>query len=84
MCANGASRWADRLFEVRFVLAPDHVRLVELARPVLDRSTTEIFAARLAATDPKGIVYALELFDTEQRKEVHRSFAACSTIPPPK
>jgi len=39
--------------------------------PVLDRSTTEIFAAGFHATDPKEILYALDLFDTEQQKESH-------------
>jgi AAA family ATP:ADP antiporter len=39
--------------------------------PVLDRSTAEIFASGLKATDPKEVLYALSLFDTEQRKESH-------------
>ena len=39
--------------------------------PVLDRSTAEIFASGLKATDPKDVLYALSLFDAEQRKESH-------------
>jgi ATP:ADP antiporter, AAA family len=39
--------------------------------PVLDRSTAEIFASGLKATDPKEVLYALSLFDTEQQKESH-------------
>jgi ATP:ADP antiporter, AAA family len=42
-----------------------------VSAPVLDRSTTEIFAAGLTATDPKEILYALELFDVEHQKEAH-------------
>ncbi|HEV2118183.1 MAG TPA: Npt1/Npt2 family nucleotide transporter [Terriglobales bacterium] len=39
--------------------------------PVLDRSTAEIFASGLKATDPKDVLYALSLFDTEQQTESH-------------
>jgi ATP:ADP antiporter, AAA family len=39
--------------------------------PVLDRSTAEIFASGLKATDPNDVLYALSLFDTEQQKESH-------------
>jgi len=42
-----------------------------VSAPVLDRSTTEIFAAGFTATDPKEILYALKLFDTEHQKEAH-------------
>ena len=39
--------------------------------PVLDRSTTDILAANLAATDPKEILYALSLFELERHQAVH-------------
>ena len=42
-----------------------------VSAPVLDRSTMEIFASGLKATDAKEVLYALSLFDTEQQKETH-------------
>ncbi|MGH9649752.1 MAG: Npt1/Npt2 family nucleotide transporter, partial [Terriglobales bacterium] len=39
--------------------------------PVLDRSTAEIFSDRFVSTDPKEILYALSLFETENRRRVH-------------
>ena len=39
--------------------------------PVLDRSTTDILAANLKATDPKEILYALDLFTMGQQRTIH-------------
>lgn len=39
--------------------------------PVLDRSTTEILAANLRATDPQEILYALDLFTMGQQRATH-------------
>ncbi len=39
--------------------------------PVLDRSTSEILASNLTATDPKEVLYALSLFDVERGHSVH-------------
>jgi ATP:ADP antiporter, AAA family len=39
--------------------------------PVLDRSTAEIFASEAKSTDPKDVLYALSLFETEQQRESH-------------
>ena len=41
------------------------------AAPVLDRFTTDILAARLSATDPKDILYALSLFDIGHHQATH-------------
>jgi len=38
---------------------------------VLDRSTTELLAGGLAASDPKDILYALSLFEVERQRAVH-------------
>lgn len=39
--------------------------------PVLDRSTTDLLATNLSASDPKDILYALSLFEVEQRRAAH-------------
>lgn len=39
--------------------------------PILDRSTTDILAANLKATDPKEILYALDLFSMGQQRASH-------------
>ncbi len=39
--------------------------------PVLDRSTTDILADNLKATDPKEILYALDLFRIGQQRAAH-------------
>ena len=39
--------------------------------PVLDRSTNEILAGELRSSDPKEVLYALELFGMQQKKKPH-------------
>ena len=39
--------------------------------PVLDRSTTDVLATNLSTSDPKDILYALSLFEVEQRRAAH-------------
>jgi ATP:ADP antiporter, AAA family len=39
--------------------------------PVLDRSTTEVLAADLSASDPKKILYALSVFESSQKQAAH-------------
>jgi AAA family ATP:ADP antiporter len=41
------------------------------SEPVLDRSTTDVLATSLSASDPKDILYALSLFEVEQRRATH-------------
>jgi AAA family ATP:ADP antiporter len=43
----------------------------QASAPVLDRSTTDILAANLTATDPKEIIYALDLFRLGQQRATH-------------
>ena len=38
---------------------------------VLDRSTTELLASSLTASDPKDILYALSLFEVERQRAAH-------------
>lgn len=39
--------------------------------PVLDRSTTEVLAANLSASDPNKILYALSLFESSRKQATH-------------
>jgi ATP:ADP antiporter, AAA family len=39
--------------------------------PVLDRSTTEVLATNLSASDPKEILYALNLFESSHKQAAH-------------
>ena len=39
--------------------------------PVLDRSTVELLAANLSASDPKEILYALSVFESSQKQAAH-------------
>jgi ATP:ADP antiporter, AAA family len=38
---------------------------------VLDRSTSDLLAAKISASDPKEILYALSLFEMERKRAVH-------------
>lgn len=52
--------------------------------PVLDRSTTEILAANLTASDPKEIVYALDLFRLGQQRAAHPAIRGLLQHPAPE
>ena len=39
--------------------------------PVLDRSTVELLAANLSASDPKDILYALSVFESSRKQAAH-------------
>ena len=44
--------------------------------PVLDRSTADLLAVNLSASDPKEILYALSLFEVEQQRAAHPAIRA--------
>jgi AAA family ATP:ADP antiporter len=48
----------------------------QASAPVLDRSTTDLLATNLAASDPKDILYALSLFEVEQQRASHPAIRA--------
>jgi AAA family ATP:ADP antiporter len=48
----------------------------QASAPVLDRSTTELLATNLSASDPKDILYALSLFEVEQQRAAHPAIRA--------
>src|SRR6266852_1774430 len=47
------------------------VDVEQTSMAVLDRSTAELLATNLSASDPKDILYALSLFEVEQQRAVH-------------
>jgi len=48
----------------------------QASAPVLDRSTADLLATNLSASDPKDILYALSLFEVEQQRAVHPGIRA--------
>jgi ATP:ADP antiporter, AAA family len=48
----------------------------QASAPVLDRSTTDLMATNLSASDPKDILYALSLFEVEQQRAAHPGIRA--------
>jgi AAA family ATP:ADP antiporter len=47
------------------------VDMEQTTTAVLDRSTADLLAAKLSASDPSDILYALGLFEVERRRAVH-------------
>jgi ATP:ADP antiporter, AAA family len=47
------------------------VDLEQATTPVLDRSTADLLAINLSASDPKDVLYALALFEVEQQRSAH-------------
>jgi len=43
----------------------------QTSTPVLDRSTTDLLAAKISASDPKEILYALSLLEVERKRVEH-------------
>ena len=48
----------------------------QASAPVLDRSTTDLLALNLSASDPGEILYALSLFEVEQQRAAHPAIRA--------
>jgi AAA family ATP:ADP antiporter len=60
------------------------VDVEQASAPVLDRSTTEVLATSLSASDPKEILYALDLFGAEQQRAAHPVIRALLSHPAPE
>jgi ATP:ADP antiporter, AAA family len=56
----------------------------QASAPVLDRSTTDLMATNLSASDPKDILYALSLFEVEQQTAAHPGIRALLSHPAPE
>ncbi len=52
--------------------------------PVLDRSTTEVLAANLSASDPGEILYALAMFESGQKQASHPAIRDLLNHPAPE
>ncbi len=61
---------------LRESISQHRLDLEQSGAPVLDRSTTDLLASNLSATDPKEIMYALSLFELEQQRAAHPGIRA--------
>ncbi len=57
---------------------------IDRAPALLDRSTSDVLAARLTASDPDDILYALDLFASQHRQTVHPAVRSLVTHAAPK
>jgi len=61
---------------LRESISQHRVDVEQASAPVLDRSTTDLMATNLSASDPKDILYALSLFEMEQQRAAHPGIRA--------
>jgi len=59
------------VFTLKESITQHRVDVEHASTSVLDRSTTELLATKLAAGDPKEILYALSLFSVERQRAAH-------------
>src|SRR5437879_8293482 len=52
-------------------ISQHRVDVEQASTAVLDRSTAELLATNLSASDPKDILYALSLFEVERQRALH-------------
>jgi len=52
-------------------ISQHRVDVEQASAPVLDRSTAELLATNLSASDPDDILYALSLFEVERQRAAH-------------
>jgi ATP:ADP antiporter, AAA family len=57
------------------------VDVEQTSAAVLDRSTADVLAINLSASDPKDILYALSLFEVERQRAVHPGVRSLLTHP---
>src|SRR5205807_2121172 len=57
------------------------VDVEQTSTAVLDRSTADVLAINLSASDPKDILYALSLFEVERQRAVHPGIRSLLTHP---
>jgi AAA family ATP:ADP antiporter len=60
------------------------VDIEQASTSVLDRSTAELLATGLSASDPKDILYALSLFEVERQRAVHPVVRSLLSHPSPE
>jgi len=60
------------------------VDVEQTSTAVLDRSTADVLAINLSASDPKDILYALSLFEVERQRAVHPGVRSLLIHPSPE
>ncbi|HEX3353120.1 MAG: Npt1/Npt2 family nucleotide transporter [Terriglobales bacterium] len=65
-------------------ISQHRVDVEQVSTSVLDRSTAELLASKLSASDPKEILYALSLFEVERQRAVHPVIRSLLSHPSPQ
>ena len=65
-------------------ISQHRVDVEQVSTSVLDRSTAELLASKLSASDPKEILYALSLFEVERQRAVHPVIRGLLSHPSPE
>src|SRR5205814_443411 len=65
-------------------ISQHRVDVEQASMAVLDRSTAELLAAKLSASDPKDILYALSLFEVERQRALHPAIPSLLSHPSPE
>ena len=71
--AGGGCGCAQRQYvaTLKESISQHRVDVEQASMSVLDRSTAELLATKLSASDPKEILYALSLFEVERQRAAH-------------
>jgi AAA family ATP:ADP antiporter len=69
---------------LRDIIREHRLDVEKALAPVLDRSTSAIFAANLMAADPGDILYGLQLFEVSHRGATHPAVRALLVHPAPE
>src|SRR5216684_4353249 len=65
-------------------ISQHRVDVEQASTSVLDRSTAELLASSLTASDPKEILYALSLFEVERQRAAHPVIRSLLSHPSPQ
>ncbi len=65
-------------------ISQHRVDVEQVSTSVLDRSTAELLATNLTASDPKEILYALSLFEVERQRAAHPVIRGLLSHPSPE
>jgi AAA family ATP:ADP antiporter len=65
-------------------ISQHRVDVEQASTAVLDRSTAELLATKLSASDPKDILYALSLFEVERQRALHPAIPSLLSHPSPE
>src|SRR6202521_4020916 len=65
-------------------ISQHRVDVEQASTSVLDRSTAELLASKLSASDPNDILYALSLFEVERQRAAHPVIRSLLSHPAPE